>query len=109
MKPETVKPEIEDDPIVRSWGSCSVIYDGDSRQKRPNPDYHPEICQTRSGKFVDVMGRPLPLDRVPEYIRNEGAPPPDTHPRRVEMELKDAMHQAGVRADGTIGTPKRRG
>jgi hypothetical protein len=96
-KKKTDKP-LENDPIIRSWGSCPFIYEGDSKLKRPNPDYHQEVCLTRSGKFVDVMGRPLDPKKVPAYIREDAKKklPDAKKPKRVEEDMETAMLKSGV-------------
>lgn len=107
------KPVIEDpNEIVRQWTSCPFIYE-DSRKRVPNPDYHYPVCQNRAGKFVDIEGRPIPLNKVPEYIRLEGksrlAATPE--PERRELTLADAMQEAeasNTRASAPAPKPTRR-
>lgn len=102
----------ESDPskVVRTWTSSPVIYGGDSRQRTPNPAYHPMICQNEQGKFVDEDGHSLPLARVPAYIREEAKLPfaATAAPTRREVTLSDAMEEANELAATADRPPARR-
>lgn len=92
----------ESDPvkIVLSWSSSPFIYGADSKQRTPNPDYHPVICLTEKGKFVDVEGRPITLAKVPAYIREQAKPPKEaTPPSPREVSLAEEMTSAQTPAD----------
>jgi len=104
----------ENDPVkvVLSWSSSPFIYTGvDSRtQKVPNPDYHPVICLTETGKFVDCDGRPIPLTRVPAYLREAAKPPKAAAPPTPrEMNLAEAMQESETPADPAPKPARKRG
>ena len=89
----------EQDPvkIARTFRQSSVVYAGDSKQRMPNPDFHPPICQTESGAYVTEDGRQLDPQEVPEYILELGMPPELTPERaKKQVNMREAMLQAGV-------------
>jgi hypothetical protein len=114
MYQETREALRANDPlkISRSWANSRFIYGADSKQRSENPEYHPLICQTEDGRYVDVEGRPLPLSSIPQYIRDEGKPPKETAPAaRREISLADAAVEANTRnasADAPAESPKPR-
>jgi hypothetical protein len=85
--------------IVRQWSASPFIYGADSKQRTPNPDAHPAICQREDGKFCDVEGRLIPDSKVPDHIRSEGKPPKATTVEGGEVSLSDAMTDALTPAD----------
>jgi len=85
--------------VVRQWASSPVIYGANSSDQRTNPDFHPIIGLTNKGAFVDESGRPLPLERVPDYVRREAKGTNldiEYRPVRREVSMADAMLDAGV-------------
>lgn len=101
----------ESDPIkiVRTWASSPFVYGADSKQRVPNPDAHPLICQREDGTYCDVEGRPLAASQVPEYIRDEGRPPKETIVEGQTISLKDAMLASTTIPTPTPKTPAKRG
>lgn len=91
-KSDTVK-------IARQWDCSPYVYGADSKQRIPNPDYHPPICQREDGKFCDMEGRLLPLAKVPEYIRAQGKAPEPTTVVGGEVDLAAAMRSSATPAD----------
>ena len=100
------------DPVktARGFVSAPWIYGADSKERTRNPDYHPAVFQTEAGKYVDVDGTPLPLSKVPDYVRQEGRPAPGGRaPERVEMTLADAMKEAMDNGDRKAPVKTQRG
>lgn len=91
-KPDSVK-------IARQFAQSSFIYGADSKQRTPNPDAHPVICQREDGSYCDVEGRSIPRDRVPQYILDQGKPPKHTPRLGGEVSLSEAMQDAMTPAD----------
>lgn len=85
--------------IVRQWAASSFIYGSDSKQRVPNPEAHPVICQREDGKFCDVEGRLIPDAKVPSYIKEDGKPPKATQITGGEVSLATAMQDALTPAD----------
>lgn len=86
--------------VVRRWSCSPVLYGWDSRERRDNPDFHPPIGLTSTGKFVDDRNVELDPKTVPAYILAE-AKTADLHtdyraPRKQQGTLRDAMRQSGV-------------
>lgn len=89
----------ERDPIkvARTFTQSKMIYQGDSKQRMENPDYHPVICQMEDGTYRTPAGATLDPDEVPEYVLDQG-PPPDLTPERAKkkLDMRQAMLDAGV-------------
>jgi len=85
--------------IVRQWAQSTYIYGADSKQRVPNPDAHPLICQREDGRYCDVEGRIIARSAVPAYIREEGRPLERTEPVGGTISLADAMKDAITPAD----------
>lgn len=99
--------EKDDLKVVRTFKSSSVIFEGDSKIRRVNPDHYQPICLTEEGRFVDESGRPIPKSRIPADILAESEPPRATPiPERQEISLADAM-QASARNDDPTPTTRR--
>lgn len=86
--------------VVRQWTSSQVIYGYDSRERQPNPDYHPTIGLTSTGKFVDEAGRELDPKTIPARIlaaaKTTNLDTEYRPPKRQEVNLDRAMLDAGV-------------
>lgn len=93
--------------IARSWVCSPFIYGADSKQRVPNPDAHPTICQREDGKFCDVEGRVIPDAKVPDYIREQGKPPKATEVVGGTVNLADAMKSALTPVDHEKKTARK--
>lgn len=85
--------------IARQFAASQFVYGGDSKQRTPNPEAHPVICQREDGSYCDVEGRSIPTDQVPAYIRAQGKPPKHTSIVGGEVSLAEAMQDAMTPAD----------
>lgn len=86
--------------VARQFTTSPFIYGADSKQRQPNPDFHPPICQREDGKFVDPEGRLLPDSKVPDYVRAQGRPPKAAEPfEPSEVDLAEAMTESARPAD----------
>jgi hypothetical protein len=99
-KPDSVK-------IARQFAASPFVYGADSKQRTPNPESHPVICQREDGSYCDVEGRSIPRERVPQYILDQGKPPRHTSRLGGEVTLADAMKDAMTPADPR-DTPARK-
>lgn len=105
--------ETDDVKVVRVFTQGPFIYGSDSRDRKPNPEYHPPIGLTEGGRFVDVDGRPYPASKLPDYLKEKGAkvPPPEAVPPAPrEVKLAEVMQDAMTSADpkATKAAPKAR-
>lgn len=88
--------------VVAEFRSSPIIYGFDSRERRDNPDWHPPILLTSTGKFINQANRVLSLDEVPDYVKaaaKKASLGTDYKaPGKVEMTLAEAMNQATAEA-----------
>ncbi|HEX7127816.1 MAG TPA: hypothetical protein VF406_18830, partial [Thermodesulfobacteriota bacterium] len=67
------KPRLTRVNPLRRWVQQERLPNGQA-----NPEYHPPIVW-QAGRFMDDGGRELPLDAVPQYIRDDVARRVPTH------------------------------
>lgn len=82
--------------VVATWTAGPFLYGVDSRERYPNPDFHPPISLLENGRLVDGTGTvvkdaPAYIVEAAKTLLKKGATP---MPEKVEMTLATAMQQS---------------